>query len=72
MFNTEILEAAVCDYEKATGMDAVNYRGLPKRASLRRKLEAARLDVNWWHSHAHEVARNLDRAIGDINLKLGL
>lgn len=41
-----LLESSVCDYEKNTGMSALNYRGLPKRSALKVKLDAANADSN--------------------------
>jgi hypothetical protein len=62
------LERAVCDYEQAALLDAVNYRSLGKSASLEEKLAAAKRDLRWWELHAQEVPRQLDRIAGEISL----
>lgn len=70
MTASEMLEAAVTDYEKLSGFDAVNYRGLRKNASLAKKIAAVRADLRWWELHAQEVSSKLDRVAGDLSLIL--
>ena len=64
------LEDAVDSYEKGTGFDAINYRNLPKRASIKRKTAAIRQDLRWWELYAYETPRGLDRACGEVELEI--
>jgi len=63
-----ILSSAVLDYERRTGFDAINYRQLRKNASIKRRIEAAKSDLNWWRMYALEVEQGFDREIGTAQL----
>ena len=62
-----LLPASACSaveaYERESGLSALNFRQLPKRASRRAREEALRLDLHWWELHAQEVGNRLKDAI---------
>jgi len=61
-----LLEAAVRNYEKGSGLMAVNYRAVAKRGTLEEKIDAAKQDLRWWENYSHEVRRELSRIVNQV------